>query len=48
MTIPRPLRRKFSDPHTAAAGRAMQAMLRMGKVDVSELERAFRGNLASA
>jgi predicted 3-demethylubiquinone-9 3-methyltransferase (glyoxalase superfamily) len=45
--IPRALARMLSDPDTEAAGRAMQAMLKMGKIDVAELERAFRGELAS-
>jgi predicted 3-demethylubiquinone-9 3-methyltransferase (glyoxalase superfamily) len=38
----------LSDADTAAAGRAMEAMLKMGKIDVAELERAFRGERASA
>ena len=46
--IPRALARMLSDPDTEAAGRAMQAMLKMGKIDVAELERAFRGELTSA
>jgi len=45
---PRALGRMLSDPDTEAAGRAMQAMLKMGKIDVAELERAFRGQQASA
>ena len=45
--VPRALGRMLSDPDTEAAGRAMQAMLKMGKIDVAELERAFRGELAS-
>jgi predicted 3-demethylubiquinone-9 3-methyltransferase (glyoxalase superfamily) len=46
--IPRALPGMLSDADTAAAGRAMEAMLKMGTIDVAELERAFRGERASA
>ena len=45
---PRALGRMLSDPDTEAARRAMEAMLKMGKIEVSELERAFKGEPASA
>ena len=45
--IPPALGRMLSDPDTEAAGRAMQAMLKMGKIDLAELERAFTGEPAS-
>jgi predicted 3-demethylubiquinone-9 3-methyltransferase (glyoxalase superfamily) len=45
---PRALGRMLSDPDTEAARRAMEAMLKMGKIEVAELERAFKGQPASA
>ena len=45
---PRALGRMLSDPDTEAARRAMEAMLKMGKIEVAELERAFKGEPASA
>ena len=45
---PRALGRMLSDPDTEAARRAMEAMLKMGKIEVAELERAFRGESRSA
>jgi predicted 3-demethylubiquinone-9 3-methyltransferase (glyoxalase superfamily) len=45
--IPPALGRMLSDPDTEAAGRAMQAMPKMGKIDLAELERAFTGEPAS-
>ncbi|MDQ3810758.1 MAG: VOC family protein [Chloroflexota bacterium] len=45
--IPRALARMLNDSDAEAAGRAMQAMLKMGKIDVAELERAFTGERAS-
>lgn len=38
--VPRALNELVSDPDPDRARRAMEAMLRMGKIDVSELERA--------
>jgi predicted 3-demethylubiquinone-9 3-methyltransferase (glyoxalase superfamily) len=45
---PRALDRMLTDPDTEAARRAMEAMLKMGKIEVAELERAFKGQPASA
>ena len=39
--IPRQLPEMLSSPDREAAGRAMEAMLKMVKIDVAELERAF-------
>lgn len=41
--IPEALPRLFSDPDREAAGRAMQAMMTMSKIDVAELQHAFDG-----
>ncbi|MEZ6014453.1 MAG: VOC family protein [Planctomycetota bacterium] len=41
--VPAVLGRILGDPDRAAAGRAMQAMLQMAKLDVAQLEAAFRG-----
>ena len=41
--IPRALTRLLADPDQARAGRAMQAMLLMVKIDVAGLEKAARG-----
>lgn len=38
--VPRALSGFLSQPDRARAGRAMQAMLKMGKIDVAELQRA--------
>ncbi len=39
--VPQALPRLLGDPDRAAAGRAMQAMLGMGKIDIAALEAAF-------
>jgi predicted 3-demethylubiquinone-9 3-methyltransferase (glyoxalase superfamily) len=41
--VPRALNRMLQDPNREAAARAMQAMLKMGKLDVAALQRAFDG-----
>jgi predicted 3-demethylubiquinone-9 3-methyltransferase (glyoxalase superfamily) len=41
--VPEPLIRMLKDSDRAAADRAMQAMLKMRKIDVATLERAFAG-----
>lgn len=41
--VPRRLYELIEGPDAAAAERAMQAMLAMGKLDVAELERAYAG-----
>ena len=41
--IPRQLGEILGDPDTERAGRAMEAMLKMGKIDVAALRRAFEG-----
>ena len=41
--VPEGLPRLLSAPDRAAAERAMQAMLRMRKIDIAALETAFRG-----
>lgn len=41
--IPRRMGELLSDPDKEKAGRAMQAMMKMHKIDVAELERAFDG-----
>jgi 2-polyprenyl-6-hydroxyphenyl methylase/3-demethylubiquinone-9 3-methyltransferase len=40
---PRALTRAISDPDPAAAGRAFEAMMRMKKIDIAEIEAARRG-----
>ena len=44
--VPKALNEMMDDRDTEAARRAMEAMLRMGKLDVAELRRAFEGNEA--
>jgi predicted 3-demethylubiquinone-9 3-methyltransferase (glyoxalase superfamily) len=46
--IPRALPRMLADRDAEAARRAMEAMLKMSKIEVAELERAFKGEAASA
>ncbi len=41
--IPSALGRMFGDQNRANAGRAMQAMLQMRKIDIAKLQRAFDG-----
>ena len=41
--VPTIMSRLFTDPDRAAAKRAMQAMLKMKKLDIAELKRAFEG-----
>ncbi|MFJ9536096.1 VOC family protein [Streptomyces sp. NPDC101225] len=41
--IPERLDEMISDPDTAKASRAMQAMLSMGKLDIAALEKAYTG-----
>jgi predicted 3-demethylubiquinone-9 3-methyltransferase (glyoxalase superfamily) len=41
--VPKALPRLLGDPDRARAGRAMQAMMKMGKIDVAELEKAAEG-----
>jgi len=42
--IPRVLGPMLGDPDREKAGRAMQAMLKMNKLDIAELKRAFEGS----
>lgn len=44
---PKELNGMLDDPDTDAARRAMEAMLKMGKLDVEELRRAFAGKAAA-
>jgi predicted 3-demethylubiquinone-9 3-methyltransferase (glyoxalase superfamily) len=43
--VPRRMTEMFASPDRAGAERAMQAMLKMVKLDVAELEAAFAGNV---
>jgi len=43
---PKALTDMMVSPDTAAARRAMEAMMTMGKIDIATLERAFRGERA--
>jgi predicted 3-demethylubiquinone-9 3-methyltransferase (glyoxalase superfamily) len=45
---PKELNDMLDDADTDAAGRAMEAMLRMGKIDIAECRRAFEGAPATA
>jgi len=42
--VPRRLHELLADANPDRARRAMQAMLRMGKLDIAELERAADGD----
>ena len=42
--VPRRLNEMLDDSDTDRARRAMEAMLQMGKIEVAELERAYRGD----
>jgi predicted 3-demethylubiquinone-9 3-methyltransferase (glyoxalase superfamily) len=46
--VPRRLTEMYANPDRAAAGRAMEAMLEMTKLDIATLERAFAGEPAGA
>jgi predicted 3-demethylubiquinone-9 3-methyltransferase (glyoxalase superfamily) len=46
--IPRALGEMLSDPDREKAGRAMQAMLQMNKIDIDEMRQAFEGSPAKA
>ena len=39
--VPKQLGQLLSDPNPAKAGRVMQAMLEMSKIDIAELQRAY-------
>jgi predicted 3-demethylubiquinone-9 3-methyltransferase (glyoxalase superfamily) len=41
--VPKAFNEMMADPDTDGARRAMEAMLKMGKLELAELERAFRG-----
>ena len=41
--VPRQLNEMVEDPDQERAGRAMEAMLKMGKIEIAELQRAFDG-----
>jgi predicted 3-demethylubiquinone-9 3-methyltransferase (glyoxalase superfamily) len=43
--VPRQMGEMLSDPDRVRAGRAMEAMLKMSKIDVAVLRRAFDGEL---
>lgn len=44
---PKALLRRISDPDREAAGRALQAMMQMKKIDIALIEAAFEGAIAS-
>jgi predicted 3-demethylubiquinone-9 3-methyltransferase (glyoxalase superfamily) len=46
--VPTVLSEMMSDPDKEKAGRAMQALLQMKKLDIAELERAFEGEPAGS
>ena len=41
--VPRAMIQMLQDPDPAKAGRTMQAMMKMGKIDIASLQRAHRG-----
>jgi predicted 3-demethylubiquinone-9 3-methyltransferase (glyoxalase superfamily) len=41
--VPTGMETMLRDPHSAGAQRAMEAMLKMKKIDIAELERAYAG-----
>jgi predicted 3-demethylubiquinone-9 3-methyltransferase (glyoxalase superfamily) len=41
--VPKTMPRMLGDPDRESAGRAMQAMMTMGKIDIAALEAAFQG-----
>ena len=41
--VPRVLPQLLTDPNAEKAARVMRAMMQMGKLDIAELERAYRG-----
>jgi predicted 3-demethylubiquinone-9 3-methyltransferase (glyoxalase superfamily) len=41
--VPTALQKLLASDDEAAAGRATEAMMRMKKMDIAELERAFKG-----
>ena len=45
--VPADMDEMFRDEHSAGAKRAMEAMLRMRKLDVAELRRAYEGGVAA-
>jgi predicted 3-demethylubiquinone-9 3-methyltransferase (glyoxalase superfamily) len=45
--VPTGMEELFSDPDNSRATRAMEAMLKMGKIDIAELQRAADGVTAS-
>jgi len=46
--IPRALPKLLSDPDPEKAGRAMNAMLQMSKIDIAKLEQAAEGGTVEA
>jgi predicted 3-demethylubiquinone-9 3-methyltransferase (glyoxalase superfamily) len=46
--VPRVLSEMLSDPEPAKAGRVMNAMLQMSKIDIAKLEQAYEGETADA
>jgi 2-polyprenyl-6-hydroxyphenyl methylase/3-demethylubiquinone-9 3-methyltransferase len=43
--VPQALQDAMTSPDTAAAGRAMKAMMTMRKIDIAAIERAFAGEI---